>query len=488
MRKRFEQQMTLGRLPISETKVPTKKRSGALPGLCAALKEIFITPRWNEKVFEILESKITEGKKRTGRPGMDMWQIFVLSQVRLCQNISYEELHDLANHHTMIRQIMGVESGFGYEKYKFGYQNIIDNVSLLDDETVRELNQVIVEFGHEVFKKKEGAALYLKTDSFVVESNVHFPTDYNLLWDSARKCLDVAGKFLNKYPEVPGWRKIRDWHNQMKSMMRTVGKTSSSGGKGKEQRVKQATHAYLRKAQALLDKLEVSKTSFPITDGADLVIMLELERFMELMNKHVDLLERRVIKGEEIPHEEKIFSIFEEYTEWITKGKLRPNVELGKKVAITTDQYNLIVDYRVMDHQSDSGIVRPLAERLISTFPVKSWSFDKGFWHKDNKELLKEHVEKVIMPKKGKCNKQEQAEEGQRYFKLLRNKHSAVESNINELECRGLDRCPDRGYPNFKRYIGLAVAAYNLRRIGQKLIAIQRQYLQSIDREHNMAA
>ena len=66
--------------------------------------------------------------------------------------------------------------------------------------------------------------------------------------------------------------------------------------------------------------------------------------------------------------------------------------------------------------------------------------------------------------------------------------HSAVESNINELECRGLDRCPDRGYPNFKRYIGLAVGAYNLRRIGQELIAIQRQYLQSIDKEHNIAA
>jgi hypothetical protein len=488
MRKRFEQQMTLGRLPISETEVPTKKRSGALPGLCAALKEIFTTPEWNEKVFEILEAKIIEGKKHTGRPGMDMWQIFVLSQVRLCQNISYEELHDLANHHTMIRQIMGVESGFGYEKYKFGYQNIIDNVSLLDDETVRELNQVIVEFGHEVFKKKEVAALYLKTDSFVVESNVHFPTDYNLLWDSARKCLDVTGKFLNKYPTVPGWRKMRDWHNQMKSMMRTVGKTSSSGGKGKEQRVKQATHAYLWKAQALLNKLEKSKEVFPLRDVTDLVIMLELERFMELLDKHIDLLGRRIIKGEEIPHEEKVFSIFEEYTEWITKGKLRPNVELGKKLAITTDQYNLIVDYQVMDHQSDSGIVKPLAERLISSFFVKSWSFDKGFWHKDNKKLLEEHVEKVIMPKKGKCNKAEHAEEGQRYFKLLRNKHSAVESNINELECRGLDRCPDRGYPNFKRYIGLAVAAYNLRRIGQELIAIQRQYLQSIDRVHNMVA
>ncbi|MBA7550510.1 hypothetical protein ES705_43027 [subsurface metagenome] len=92
------------------------------------------------------------------------------------------------------------------------------------------------------------------------------------------------------------------------------------------------------------------------------------------------------------------------------------------------------------------------------------------------------------MPKKGKCNKLEQEEEGQRYFKLLRNKHSAVESNINELECRGLDRCPDRGYPNYKRYIGLAVAAYNLRRIGQELIAIQRRTMQSADTELKTAA
>ena len=154
MRNRFEQQMTLGRLPIGETPIPTKKRSGALPGLCAALKEIFTNPKWNERVFEILEAKIIKGKKLTGRPGMDLWQIFVLSQVRLCQNINYDELHHIANYDSLIRQIMGVESGFGYDKYKFEYQNIIDNVSLLDDETVRNLNQIIVEFGHEVFKKK----------------------------------------------------------------------------------------------------------------------------------------------------------------------------------------------------------------------------------------------------------------------------------------------------------------------------------------------
>jgi IS5 family transposase len=488
MRKRFEQQMTLGTIPIGETRITKKKRSGPLPALCSALKEIFVTPEWNEKVFEILESKITEGKRRTGRRGMDLWQIFVLSQVRLCLNISYDDLHDLANNHALIRQIMGVEKGFGYERYEFEYQNIVDNVGLLDDETVGALNQVIIEFGHGVFKKKEAEVLYCKTDSFVAKSNVHFPTDYNLLWDCARKSLDMVGKFLKKYPEIPGWRKIRNWYSETKSQMRAVGKVCASGGRGgKEQRVRNAVGLYLLKARALKDKLERSREDLPTGDIVDVLLHLELDRYMGLLDKHIDLLERRLIKGEQIPHEEKMFSIFEDYTEWITKGKLHPNVELGKRLAITTDQYNLIVDYRIMDNRSDSDIVKELAGDLTARFRIRSWSFDKGFWHKDNKAFLETCVEKVVMPKKGKCNKEEQAEENQRSFRLLRNKHSAVESNINELEYRGLDRCPDRGYGHFKRYTGLAVAAYNLRRIGQELIAIRRSR-QEIEYQYKAAA
>lgn len=162
MRKRFEQQTVIGRLLIKDTKIPTAKRSGALPGLCAALKEIFINPRWNERVFEVLENKIVSKNNKTGRPGMDLWQIFVLSQVRLCQNISYDDLHHIANYDSLIRQLMGIESDFGFEKQSIGYQNIIDNVGLLDDETVKKLNAIIVEFGHEVFKKKRGGSIVLK--------------------------------------------------------------------------------------------------------------------------------------------------------------------------------------------------------------------------------------------------------------------------------------------------------------------------------------
>ena len=87
MRKRFEQQLSIGRKLIQDTEIPTAKRSGALPGLCAALKEIYVTPKWNERVFEVLESALYSKNNQTGRPGMDLWQVFVLTQVRLCQNI-----------------------------------------------------------------------------------------------------------------------------------------------------------------------------------------------------------------------------------------------------------------------------------------------------------------------------------------------------------------------------------------------------------------
>lgn len=349
MRKRFEQQLQLGQLSISQIKVNPKYRSG-FPKLVLALKELFLTPEYNEKIFGILEEHILKGKKNTGRTGMDLWILFVLAQTRLCLNISYDELHRMANSDKMLRQIMGVEFEPYYfvEPIEFEYQNIVDNVSLLDDETVRQLNRVIVEMGHGVFKKKEAEALRLKTDSFVIESNVHFPTDYNLLWDSGRKCMDIIGKFVDKYAEITGWRKLAWWYRELKNAMRALGQVGKAGGKDKEVRLQKAATDYLDKALLFLTKLEKEKTNLPFNDAQDLALQIELEYYQSMLVKHIDLVERRIIKGETIPHEEKLFSIFEPYTEWITKGKQNPSVELGKNFQITTNQFNLIVDCKCL--------------------------------------------------------------------------------------------------------------------------------------------
>jgi hypothetical protein len=138
-------------------------------------------------------------------------------------------------------------------------------------------------------------------------------------------------KIERKHGIIPGWRKSQYWRKDLKSLMRRLGKASSSGGKNKESRVKEIAALYIQKSELLSDKIKQSLSLLPLSDSVDLATIMLLEYYHTLMQKHTDLVERRLLKGETIPQEEKMFSIFETYTEWINKGKLRPNVEPKKK-------------------------------------------------------------------------------------------------------------------------------------------------------------
>jgi len=128
--------------------------------------------------------------------------------------------------------------------------------------------------------------------------------------------------------------KISHWYRDIKNKIRALDRACSAGSKGKQDRVKKTTQKHLEKAKVLYDKLELSKCYFPQEETLDFFLIIELDKHKTLLNKHINLLERRIIKREKIPHAEKMFSIFEEHTEWITKGKMRPSVEKGKKTTI----------------------------------------------------------------------------------------------------------------------------------------------------------
>jgi len=474
MRQRFDLQLKIGQTPISEIYI-NPKSTNALDQLIAALKEIYCNEEYNNRIFSIIEQYLPSVDRNNGRPGMNLWTVFVLGQVRMCLGMSYNMLHYHANNDRLLRQLLGIEDVFGVDPFTFGYQNIHDNVSQLSESMLKEINDVIVEFGHRnVFKKKETTALRLKTDSFVVESNVHFPTDYNLLWDCVRKCLDTVMFFLKKYPHIKGWRKWENWRSVLKSLMRRLGRVSSGGGKNKQEKVEQTTILYLEKSRLLLSKIIIAKKDFPLNDEIDLANQCALDHYIQLLIKHLDLVDRRILKGEVIPHEEKMMSIFEDYTEWIAKGKFRPSVELGKKVSITTDQFDLIVYHRMMNNEQDRDIVIELVDKIRNKYQsIASISLDKGHWSAENKALLELEIPMVILSKPGKRTVEEKEIENSRKYKRLKNGHSVVESNVNELEHRGLDRCPDRGYFHFCNYIAMGVCAYNLKKIGKKILENQ---------------
>ncbi len=480
MRQRFEQQMSLRTVAIADVKFPLKSRD-ELPPVLKALQYIFVTPELNEKVFSFLEKKIVEGKKKTGRPGMDLWHILVLAVVRHTLGTNWDRLEIDANHNELIRRVMGVHATAFCEddRIEFGYQTILDNVSLLDESLLADINQLVVEAGHSLLKKKEREALRLKTDSYVLETNVHFPTDLNLLWDSSRKCLDMIDK-LQKEIKLPGWRKIKHIRKSIKSIFRA---TSHQVFKGKKESLKkQRVKLYLEQTKSLVNRCKFileNRDDLAVRSVSGLLAMVALEQYTAYAIKMIDLVHRRLIKDEVIPAAEKFYSIFEPHTEWITKGKLNKKVELGHLLLITTDAHQFIVDYKVMEDGRDASQIPSLKERIKEKFKdqkIYSHSFDKGFYKKENlRDLQEAGIEQVILPKSGKLNKEEKLREGTNQFKQLRYAHSAVESNINMLEHHGLNRCVDKGLYGYKRYAGLSVLAYNLHILGNNLVVLEKQ-------------
>lgn len=478
MRQRFEQQTTIGITSISEVKFPLRSRD-ELPPVLKALQYIFVTPEINEKVFSLLEKKVCAGKKNTGRPGMDLWHVLVLAVVRHTLDTNWDRLEHLANYDLLIRRMLGVSAEtFGLLEKEFCYQTIIDNVSLIDEQLLHDINVLVVAHGQNLLKKKEGEALRLKTDSYVLQTNVHFPTDLNLLWDALRKGLDTVEKIQHE-TDLQGWRKIKLIRRSVKSIFR---KASQQVFRGKnEKQKKQTLREYLNKANGLVQRFSGILSNPPSGENPQKILglLIELQQYNLYVKKMSDLAERRLIKGETIEASEKIYSIFEPHTEWIQKGKLFPSVELGHLLLLTTDQYQFIVDYKVMENEKDATQVESLTERLQTKFSgrkIYSHSFDKGFFSKNNYESLKQaQVENIILPKRGKLNTEEKERESNKTFKALRNAHSAVESNINMLEHHGLNRCADKGLHGYKRYVGLSVLAYNLHILGNHLIAVERK-------------
>ena len=296
-----------------------------------------------------------------------------------------------------------------------------------------------------------------------------------MLWDSLRKCLDTIEK-LQALTPVKGWRKIKYIRKTLKSQFR---RTSHQVFKGKsEQAKKQSVQQYLHQARLLEASVSALIKHPPASIGKEtsiMAIILLLEKYKKYVTKFTDQIERRLLKEEVIPAAEKIFSIFEEHTEWITKGKQNKRVELGHLLLITSDQHQFIIDYKIMQGQKDASQVKPLTERLEKNFTGKkiiSHSFDKGFWSKENLAILNAiEIEQVVLPKRGKHSKQDKEREGSKAFTKLRHQHSAIESNINMLEHHGLNRCMDKGLHGFKRCIGLSVLAYNLHILGNILQA-----------------
>jgi hypothetical protein len=485
MRTVLQPQLKLGETDIAAIILDPKSRDD-IPQLLRGLQYIYTEASLRERVFAILEEVMPErsgakGKAsaKTGRPGMEQWKILVLGVLRLSLNADYDRIQELANQHKTIRQMLGHSDWLDEHRYEL--QTIRDNVSLFTPEILDRINQEVVHAGHQALKKNAEETLKARADSFVVKTDVHFPTDINLLWDAIRKTLHICAG-LCATQGLTEWRQsayhLRCFKKSYRAIQKLKHSTSQDEAKrqAKQDQINAAYQTTIDQAEVTVQRARATGQRLHREHGVPTALLADLETYLAHADRQIDQIRRRVLQGEKIPHAEKVFSLFQPHTEWISKGKAGVPVELGLRVAIVEDQHRFILHHHVMEKTTDDQIAVILVEQAQARFPaLQAISLDKGFHSPGNQTQLKQRLEKVILPKKGRLSEADKAHEFAPEFVRLRRQHAAVESAINALGVHGLDQCPDQGIDGFKRYVALAIVARNIQRLGAVLRAQEQQ-------------
>ena len=296
----------------------------------------------------------------------------------------------------------------------------------------------------------------------MVETDVHFPTDFNLLLDSTR-CLIRETSNACELHDVKGWRQRQHLTKQVRKRFNQVS-TSRLWNTRPDQVVK-----YLKTCRKMAGKVEESLVALEEA-GATVARMEKIRKFLGHVHKFTDQIDRRVLQGETIEHSEKVFSVFEEHTRWTSKGKAGRPVELGVPLAVVEDQYQFVLGHQIMWEGGDVDVAVPLLESCQAMYPdLRECSFDRGFHSPENRRLLDKMLDTAALPKKGRLNAADQERESEENFARARKQHPAVEYSINHLEHHGLDRIRTKGAAGFERTVGLAIVSANLHQLGRML-------------------
>lgn len=471
MRKPFSSQTRFDCQSVLEVQLNLNCRDEIIPVLYG-LQHVYSQSQLRDEILDLVAQDVNEQSRNDcGREGLDYWHITVLAAARLGCNLDYDKLQDLAEQHRALRHIMGI--GDWQDNVDFNWRRIRDNICLLKPGTVEAISHCIVA---EAYRLHPDAAKKVRADSFVVETNIHYPTESSLIVDGVRKTIELCAALSEDFG-LTRWRQHDHLLKKVKQTARQISRISArKGARYKERLVKQyrkllgRTDKILQRAK---ETCEVLENEFQRDDVPGLRIA-ELKVFIERTEHVCGTARRRVLEGENVPNDEKLFSMFEPHTQLYKRGKAGQPLQFGRLVLVYEDAAGFISHHHIMprDAQDQDVIVeqtRKLQDRL--NHQIEEASFDRGFHSPDNQEQLADIIEHLCLPKPGSKQSVEQAAEASVKFHQARRRHSGVESAIGALQSgNGLVRCRDGTEVGFARYVALAVLGRNLHALGKLLI------------------
>jgi hypothetical protein len=477
MRVALQEQPRLDCPPVTAVPLNLNCRDEIIP-ILRALQHVYEQAPLRDEILALIGKDVNpDSSPDCGREGLSYWTIMVLAAVRLGCNFDYDKLQDLAEQHRTLRLIMGI--GAWDEQSDFDWRRIRDNLCLLRPATLEKLNQLIVAAGHEL---APAAIEAVRGDTFVVETNIHYPTESTLIEDGLGKVVTLAAALATAHG-LPGWRQHEHLLQNVKDIVRQIGRAARAKSQGADrlqpgyQRLLTLAEDLLQRARDLLQTLRFRAQG----EGIDWLgeglagPREELWHYLQLTAKVCGTARRRVLLGEAVPNEEKIFSIFEPHTELIKRGKQPVPIQYGHKTLVIEDAVGFICHYAVVANGVlDQDVLVPAMEELQGRVDgkIKSASFDRAFHTAENQEKLAEIVDHPCIPKKGQEAGRKQQEGASVEFRQARQNHPGIESAIGALQSgNGQERCRDKSKLGYERYVGLGILGRNLQVLGKLLLA-----------------
>jgi len=311
----------------------------------------------------------------------------------------------------------------------------------------------------------------------VVESNVHYPTDNTLLWDTVRVITRLVGRLGEAVGQaVKGFRNhTRAARRRMQQIQRMTAQQRQEQQTRKYRQLIGITEEVVSGARGVLQRTRKAKGKGLLTDLTIRELRKEIEHYCQLGEQVIDQARRRVLEREQVPTAQKIYSIFESHTDLIKRGKVQTPIEFGHKVFLAESAQGLITQYEVLDgNPCDENQVQASLQhhRHIFGHAPELYGSDRGLYSENNVKMCEQEGVKVasIPQRGGKKTPQREAYEKSPAFKKGQRFRAGIEGRISVLfRGRGMKRCLAQGHEHFELLVGAAVLANNLLRIADLL-------------------
>lgn len=345
----------------------------------------------------------------------------------------------------------------------FGYLCQVHKV--ISAETWEKINTVLQKFA---IKEEKISGEKLRLDSTVSETNIHYPTDPHLLWD----CYRVSARLVRQCTKAePHWDCGNRFHDKkIKKLFVYVSTHFSKKNKSTQRKVKKCLTTLIERVDGQCMVVEHyighAKAAGPSSIfSAGPILLEDLEKHLPLA-RQVVTQSHRAHTGEKVPASDRIFSVFEEHTELLKRGKARKPLEFGHMVSIGQTSEKFISFYDVQSTSLHDTEIKDVAleahKKHFKTYPDK-FTADKNYHvSTDDSEKWSEEIAVYAVGKKGRRSQDEYEHESSENFIAMQRFRAGVEGTISVLKrAFRLRRCLYKGFKSFEAYVGCIVFCHN---------------------------